>query len=370
VRIRRVLLCVIVIATAALLRPSANAARAPFPIKNDQVLSPAIGYGSIPAALLKDGTICRTKGDPPQCEPLGKIPEGILDECRDRYCTLDGLFDFNADGKLDVFLEWWPELKDSSCADREKTNTNDGCDFISLYVLKRNPDGYQPFMKLSSPTMGYAPHAWFLIESPRKVVVMTRCGGSFGRCLVYLDAHNSSLTPITDLAKASYYIEGNQIPHGVSFEDIDKDGTAEIFVEARGRDRTASQGAALFRWNGHGYQLWWPNWKSPPYVIYAQIVGVPADDHKEIVAVVDPHGESTARRLEVWKLVNGAWTVAAKKPVPSVDESAFTGYPKLGKIRARSREIEIPLTNTEGLASWYDYVDGRISRVHQSTTSR
>jgi len=79
-------------------------------------------------------------------------------------------------------------------------------------------------MKLSAPTEGYAPGAWFIQDSPlRKAIFMTRCGGSSGDCLFYLDWKNRSLKNISD---DLFLIDGPVI------EDVDGDGISEIFVTA------------------------------------------------------------------------------------------------------------------------------------------
>ena len=95
-------------------------------------------------------------------------------------------------------------------------------------------------------------------------------------------------------------------------EDIDHDGTAEIVLEGRGYDRTAVNGAALLRWQKDNYRIWWPNWLSLPYVMYAQMTDVDGDGSKEIVAILDPGKQSARRELGIWKLVEGEWKLVDK----------------------------------------------------------
>ena len=336
------------------------------------MLAQAIGQGSIPAALLKDGTVCRTNGDPPQCEPLGKIPSNLLKVMKSRESSFVGLFDLDRSGKLQVFLAYSIE-SERDCPHTSWDSVNRLCYALFVIVLRDSQHGYQPVAAVSAPSFGYSMDAWFQDENPRKLVVETRCGGSSGGCLYGLQLDKESLAPITDLPKASYYIEGSDLlPGGVAFEDINADGAAEIFIEARGRDRTAAQGAALFRWNADHYQLWWPKWKSPQYVVYAQLVRVPGDRHKEIVALSDPGGESHRRELAVWRLEGNEWKAVAKKEVPEIvgDTGLLISFPTLERIRVNRHGIEIPLKNEDGLVSVYDYASGQISAPRRSTSSR
>lgn len=123
---------------------------------------------------------------------------------------------------------------------------------MALFVYKKVNGSYQQAMAVHAPTLGYHPGAWFLDESPRKAIFETRACGSSGDGLFYFDWKRRRPEPITD---------------GFCMEDIDKEsapaiirigGTWAIFVTARGRDRTASQGGALLGWNDETYQLWWP----------------------------------------------------------------------------------------------------------------
>ncbi|MGD0118885.1 MAG: hypothetical protein ABSD30_12525, partial [Candidatus Binatus sp.] len=187
---------------------------------------------------------------------------------------------------------------------------------MALLVYRNTGSGYQRYLTLNAPTAGYGSgDAWFLDESVRKAIFETRCGGSSGDCLFYLDLRKRSLELLSD----DYFIEGTP-----TFEDIDHDGNAEIFVPARGRDRTAGQGAVILRWTGNTYRVWWPNWKAPPpYVIHAQLAYVGGDHLREIVAVLDPganvYNGSPARQLAVLRLVAGEWHLVAKTALPPSD---------------------------------------------------
>ena len=161
------------------------------------------------------------------------------------YLTFDGIFDLDNDGRPEVFVEYWPYLGDH----------------IELLIYKKVGGAYAPYLKLEAETVGYSPAAWFLDESPeRKAIFMTRYGGSSGLGLFYLDLKKKSLDLITD------DIVLKELP---LFEDIDKDGIAEIFLRGRGQDRTSAQGAGILHWKDGAYKLLWPDWGPLPYVIYA-----------------------------------------------------------------------------------------------------
>lgn len=183
-------------------------------------------------------------------------------------------------------------------------------------MYRYSAKGYQRYLTLNAPSEGYGSgRAWSLDEFVRKAIFETRCGGSSGDCLFYLDLHKRALELISD----DYFIEGTP-----TFEDIDRDGNAEIFIPARGRDRTATQGAALLRWTGTTYRVWWPNWKAPPpYVIHAQMAYVGGDHFREIVAVLVPGAEvgngSPGRELAVWRLAAGEWHLVAKTALEPSD---------------------------------------------------
>jgi hypothetical protein len=234
----------------------------------------------------------------------------------------DGIFDIDGDGDPEIFLDYWHSSDDT----------------ITLVVFKKYENAYREYLRLSAPTEGYYSGAWFLDERPfRKAVFRSRCGGSSGPCLWFLNLKKRSLDPITD------DIEGEPI-----FEDIDDDGQAEIFVPARGRDRTASQGAGLFHWNGASYQLWWPQWHSPPYVVYARMQDLDEKAPNDIVAVIDPKGDSRLRELEVWKLSAQAWKLQSKIALPQEpDDHLVTPY--LRSVAGDARDAIILDDGADGL---------------------
>jgi hypothetical protein len=228
----------------------------------------------LPAMVLRDGTVCQVPSeDSLECHPLMKLPRLIVAKLQDEYHEdgmFDGLFDLDKSGDPEIFIDYWPDLIDCPKADRDDT-----CDSIKLVVYKKTGESYREYKTARAPTQGYAPGAWFLDESPRKAIIQTRCGGSSGACLYYLDWKKGTLVPISD----DYFLEGK-----TTFQDIDHDGAAEIFISARVRDRTAEQGAALLHWTGDGYRVWWPTWKAPPYVMYACLANLDHDRTKGIVA--------------------------------------------------------------------------------------
>jgi hypothetical protein len=307
------------------------------------VVGKASGVGSRPAVILRDGTVCAIEPiDPLECNPLVTIPavaaKSIVAYGGGKFA---GVFDLLGDGTPQVFVNYWPISNDPNCLPPNydaHSSPNDACDAMALLVYRSSKDGYQLYLTLNAPTAGYGSgDAWFLGEFPRKAIFETRCGGSSGECLFYLDLHKRSLEPISD----DYFLEG--IP---TFEDIDHNGNAEIFVPARGRDRTATQGAAVLRWTGDTYRVWWPHWKGPPYVIHAQLAYTGGDRFKEIVAVLDPAADvengSPARELAVWKLIAGRWHLAAKTALAPSDGIAS---PVIEDVIPESRGARILLSN-------------------------
>lgn len=103
-------------------------------------------------------------------------------------------------------------------------------------------------------------------------------------------------------------------------EDIDHDGTAEIVLEGRGYDRTAVNGAALLRWQKDNYRIWWPNWLSLPYVMYAQMTDVDGDGSKEIVAILDQENSPLDGSWGYGSLLraNGSWLTRWRNPWPEM----------------------------------------------------
>lgn len=321
----------------------------------------AEGVGSLPSVILRDGTVCATSVvDPRQCTALGAVSTSVAKIVSDGGGEFDGVFDLLGDGVPQVFVDYWPLWNDPNCLPPYNT-PGDGpccCDAMALLVYRYSGHSYQRFLTLNAPTEGYgAGGAWFLDESPRKAIFETRCGGSSGDCLVYLDLIEHTLEPISD----DYFLEGDPI-----FEEIDHDGNDEIFIPARGRDRTAAQGAALLKWTGNGYRVWWPDWKSPPYVIYAQLTRVGTDPLKEIVAVLDSGKNagqgSNSRELGIWKLRSGKWQRVATAPLYPVADIGWTVVlPTLDKITSQPYGAEIFLSNSDGSTLTCRYADRKLT---------
>ena len=270
---------------------------------------------------MQDGTVCviQTR-DGHGCRKLTTLPDEIVAKFHAGNASFDGIFDLDHDGAPEIFIDYW--------------SFPDDADVIRLLVFKKIGAAYRQYMNVTAPTAGYSPAAWFIDEAPlRKMILMTRCGGSSGRCLYYLDFEKRVLKPIDD----DIFIE-----QGVVVEDVDGDGTAEIFVKARGRDRTASQGAALYHWRRDNYKIWWPTWRFSKYVVYAEIADLNGDGKKELVAVVDPKRDSRLRELDVWTLSDGAWTLAASAKLPQLEDEADP-KPLLSKIESGPHGASIEL---------------------------
>ena len=330
------------------------------------VAGKAEGVGSLPSVILRDGTVCEIdKAHPSQCGALVKVPKKVMEAIGKGYGQFDGLFDLLDDGAPQVFINYWPDSTDPNCP-KEYKESDGGCSVIALLVYRRSGNRYRPYSTLHAPTEGYEPGAFFLNESPRKAILQTRCGGSSGECLFYLDWHKHRLKPISD----DYFLEGDPL-----FKDIDHDGRDEIFIPARGRDRTATQGAALLKWTGSTYRVWWPDWGPPPYVIYAQFADVDGDKDKEIIAVLDPGtdtaDESNDRELGIWKLTASKWHLEAKTPLPSVaDADSMAAFPTLDKINPEPHGIQIWFSNRDDSTFTCSYSNHRIGCSSAEHTSK
>jgi hypothetical protein len=302
------------------------------------------GIGSIPGALLRDGTVCITPTeDSLECRQLAKLSRETVDELKWPSTFFDGIYDLDNSGDPEIFFDYWPVNNEPNCPAqyRAKDDPWGQCNAIALLVYKKIGGSYRQYAVLNARTMGYSPGAWFLTESPlRKAIFFTRCGGSSGGCLFYLNWKERKLEPISnDL----YMIEPP------AFEDVDGDGFSEIFVTARGYDRTAENGAALLRWKDGTYRVWWPTSGPPPYVISARVVDVDQSRQKEIVAVLDPEAgyprESTRRELGIWRLVSGNWSLVAMNEIPGVQDADWMiAYPELFSVTPNADGADIALT--------------------------
>jgi hypothetical protein len=299
----------------------------------------ATGVGSMPALLLPDGTVCtaNTKESSLCKEVLFRLPDEMMNES---YLTFYGIFDLDNDGSPEVFLDYWP-----------------GEEVVYLLVYKKVGSEYSLYLKLEAESHGYAPGAWFLQELPsRKALFMTRRCGSGGMGLFYLDLKKGSLELINSGICAQDY---------PMFEDLDRDGLAEIFIQGRGRDRFSIQGAGLFHWRENTYKLWWPDWTSPPYVIYANLANLHRVSEKEIVAVLEPGNYSDdlyekgellgLRELGIWKYTQNTFTLVDKVRLPN---SKRLGYPDL-QILPASGGNEIVLEYEDNTVRCI-YLEGKI----------
>jgi hypothetical protein len=323
------------------------------------VLAHAEGVGSLPAVILRDDTVCAlSSANPHQCTPLMKVSAKIIDSIAKRNGQFDGLFDLLNDGTPQIFIDYWPASSDANCP-RQYQDSDQGefCDAIVLFVYRQTADGYQPYLALHADSFGYSPGAWFLDESPHKAIFETRCDGSGGDCLYYLNLSKRSLEQIDDTATL-------QNPPTVEY--LGHERNASFFLTNRGYDRLAAQGAVLIHWSGGRYCQWWPDWFAPPYVMYAQMANIDGVSEKEIVAVLDPRKKpdrgSKSRELAVWELNSGGWRLAAKTHLyPVADPDRMVAFPTLDQIKPRQSGTEIFLSNSNGSTFTCRYADRRLT---------
>lgn len=290
------------------------------------------GKGSLPARLFPKGTVCLVDEErPSMCsKALVRIPRRVM---KARSVTFYGVFDIDGDGSPEVFLDYWPPL--------DKRNG----DNVVLLVYKEVRGRYRQHLRLEAESRGYAPGAWFLSEAPcPKAIFRTRYGGSSGEGLFHLNTRKRSL----DLISGPVLLEGEP-----EFVDIDGDGVAEVFLPGRGRDRTSRPGAAVLRWKDGGYEMWWPDWKGAPTVIYAALADVDRDGKKDIVAVLEPeaadserHAEEktpVSRQLAVWKVTAAGITLLSKARLPG---ARYLSEPALRSVPPFSPGVELDYVRT------------------------
>lgn len=295
----------------------------------------AVANGSLPSRLFADGTVCLVDESKPSvcAKRLLRVSRQVM---KAHSFTLYGLFDLDEDGSPEVFLDYWSPL------------TKSDEDNVILLAYKKLRGRYRQYLKIKAQSIGYAPGGWFLKEKPHpKAIFMTRYGGSSGTGLFYLNVEKKSLDLISD----GIFIEGQPI-----LEDVDGDGIAEIYLPGRGRDRTSQPGVAILHWNNDGYEVWWPNWPSEPYVIYAKLIDLDKDGKKEIVAVLDPSGSSSEdqvdgkpsnRELGVWKVEDGKLLLFSKTEIPKATYLAEP-YFAWGPPAEERPDISLSYTRTLG----------------------
>jgi hypothetical protein len=302
-----------------------------------------LGKGSLPAHLFSDGAVCLVDSKKPSVcgTPLVKIPRMVT---KAHSATFYGVFDVDGDGSPEVFFDYW-----------SPSNSKDD-DNVVLLVFKKIRGKYRQFMRLKAQSYGYHPGAWFLNEAPHaKAVFMTRYGGSSGSGLFYLNLKKKSL----ELISGPVFLEDHP-----EFLDLDGDGTAEIFMPGRGRDRTSQPGAAILHWRENGYEMWWPNWEGIPGVIYATLADVDGDGRKEILAVLDPEevdfdkcidGKTLCpRQLSVWKVTNEGIVELSTTKLP---DAKYLREPQFGRVPPFSSAIELDYSQTIGCT----LLDGKIT---------
>jgi hypothetical protein len=336
------------------------------------VAGKAEGVGSLPSVILRDGTVCAIdRSRPSQCAPLVKVPQKLVDAISKQFGQFDGLFDLLGDGPPQIFINYWPTSSSKECPkEYQDPDQGDYCDAIELLVFQHSRDGYRPYLTLYADSLGYAPGAWFLNESPRKAIFQTRCVGSSGMCLYYLSLPKRVLDQIEGTAT---------LQSSPTFEYFKHDRNAAIFVTDRGYDRNGAQGAALIHWTGHDYRQWWPDWYSPPYVMYARLVHVGGDSEKEIIAVLDSADErgsdvedaSHHRELGIWKLNADKWQLVTKTPLASVaDIDMMVAYPTLDKITPDTDGAQISLSNYNGTTFICRYAHDHLTCLQPPHTAK
>jgi len=321
---------------------------------------------SQPGALLRDGTICITDNDQSlRCNPMVKIGSSVIKtEAGEGF--FDGIFDLDDSGSPEVFIDYWPSRDDPNCPARYRDEDDPACNGIALLVYKKINGNYRQLATLNAPSEGYSPGAWFIKDSPLpKAIFQTRYGGSSGNGLFYLNWKKRSLELITD----DFYMLRSPV-----YEGVEVDGNSEIFITARGYDRTADQGAALLHWKDNTYKVWWPTWAAPPYVMSAQLVTIGKDRTESIVAVldqkgavIDSAGPGARRALTVWVLVDNSWKLIDEKEIAGVaDAGLMAAFPELSSVTPTAEGATIALTYRDGSVLTCQYAKPKITCLPQA----
>ncbi len=330
-------------------------------IVQSEIVARTGGVGSLPGALLRDGTICLTPTTKSlQCRPLAKLSDAIPRNFVTQPHFFDGIYDLDGNGEPEIFLDYWPTSDEPSCPAKEK-EPGGNCNSISLLLFRKSEHGYREYAQLHAPTEGYLPGAWFIQEgSLRKAIFRTRYGGSSGAGLFYLNSNKPELELIAqDLVEEPVIV------------DFIGDGNAEIFAIERGYDRSARQGVVLLHWKDNAYRIWWPNWEAPPYVIHARMAKVGGNKRNEILAVLDPavapreevgsrtQGISGRRERGIWKLADGVWKLVDKTRIPGLyDSESMLGQPDFWHIRSNNQGADIVLDHGKTVCR---YKEGKIA---------
>ena len=245
--------------------------------------------------------------------------------------SFDACFDMDGDGVPEGFTWEWQS----------------GGDWMKIVVYKKIGDQYRKLFSRGVESLGFAPAAWFLRESPQpKGLFMSRAGGSSGYGLYSLDFKRRKFVPVN----REFFFTG------IEFLDFDGDGQREIFMEGRGHVRRGGLGLGVYRWNGERYGLWWPDWELDkrlwgfPYPVYGRLADVDGDDRPELVVMLDTEKHTAekwerddfegTRELGIWSLGAGGPKLLAKCTLPPATN---LWDPALGTITRGCVSIQAPL---------------------------
>ncbi len=298
----------------------------------------AIGVGSLPARMYRDGSIFLVDGSHPG-DPgrlLFRLSDSLIAEIRGAPdFQLDGVFDLDRCGSPEVFIEY--------CGLYEGSLSG-----VTFLVFKRKAGGYVLDLTLGAPSEGYAPAAWFLDESPnRRAFFMTRRDGSSGAALFCLEGRQR---------------EFQEIPPNLTdypdFVDLDRDGHAEICVPYF---HGSGDGCwSLWRLRQDQYQQWWPDWQEGPHVTHARVADLDGHGRGSLVAVLMPPGPqgpdapvwNDVRYLTVWRLRAGQWRQVTWTRLPDCEDPQ---YPEVSNVRRGTGGVRIILDYGDAPTSQYAF---------------
>jgi hypothetical protein len=106
--------------TIAVLAIGASAA-GPRIINPGEVVMRTGGTGSVPGALLRDGTVCITPTEKSlQCRQLAKLSSETVNNLKRPFSFFDGIYDLDSSGDLEIFFDYWPPNNDPNCPDQSR----------------------------------------------------------------------------------------------------------------------------------------------------------------------------------------------------------------------------------------------------------